>query len=217
MSEKVEFQPNVPTPVVLAYDSPLNAPSKRGGPMQYAYSLEGDRIMYLDEDPHNQIQSSGAKRGDQLEITKKVVRHAGKNIINWEVIHVDTDYQPGDPEGYPDTVDDDDRDDDEPTPAPPPRRTPPPPPPPAAAKSTKSNAVPPARATRPNGNAATPPPIRKTEAAMEMCAALCAAIDAAAEAESYARKKSLTVEFGAEDIRAIAATLFIQHNKGGAK
>jgi hypothetical protein len=55
---------------------------------------------------------------------------------------------------------------------------------------------------------------------MEMCAALCAAIDAAAEAESYARKKSLTVEFGAEDIRAIAATLFIQHNqhnKGGAK
>jgi hypothetical protein len=228
MREKVEFPPNTPVAVVLAYDSPLEAPSKRGGPLQYAYSLQDEKIMYMDEDPHRQIQSSGAKRGDALEITRKVARRAGRDaLIGWEVIHVDTDYQPGDPEGYPDTVDDDDRDDPNdydgedrrPTrkapPAPTRRAAPTPTSRPATKPATNGNASTPTRSTR---NASTPqPPIRVTQASVQMCAALCAAIDAAAEAEVYARRKGMALEFQSEDIRTIAATLFIQHHKDGGK
>ena len=43
--------------------------------------------------------------------------------------------------------------------------------------------------------------------------ALMAAIDAASQAQEYAASKGIAVEFGPEDYRAIAATLYIQAAK----
>lgn len=43
------------------------------------------------------------------------------------------------------------------------------------------------------------------------------AIDVAAAAEAYASSKGLAIRYQAEDVRAIAATLFIQASKGGAR
>lgn len=48
-----------------------------------------------------------------------------------------------------------------------------------------------------------------------MMSALCASIEAIAEAQEYATSKGLRVTFTAEDVRAVANTLFIQATKGG--
>lgn len=50
----------------------------------------------------------------------------------------------------------------------------------------------------------------QTRASSIMGAALIAAIDAAALARQYAESKGLAVEFGPEDLRAIANTIYIQ-------
>ena len=43
--------------------------------------------------------------------------------------------------------------------------------------------------------------------------ALIAAIDAVKYAEAYARSNGIPVEFGPQDVRALAATLYIQASK----
>jgi hypothetical protein len=71
-----------------------------------------------------------------------------------------------------------------------------------------------------------PPPIRSqaaataqaelpTTAADQLAAALAAAIDAASEAETYATRRGLRIHWTSEDIRAMAATLYIQHQRQG--
>jgi hypothetical protein len=49
----------------------------------------------------------------------------------------------------------------------------------------------------------------QTRASSAMGAALIAAIDAATLAQQYAAAKGIEIEFGSEDVRAIAATIFI--------
>jgi hypothetical protein len=46
-----------------------------------------------------------------------------------------------------------------------------------------------------------------------MSSAMVAAVDAVIIAQAYAASKGLAIAFGPEDIRAIAATLYIQHGK----
>jgi hypothetical protein len=46
-----------------------------------------------------------------------------------------------------------------------------------------------------------------------MASAMVAAVDACIIAQEYAQSKGLALAFGHEDIRAIAATLYIQHSK----
>jgi hypothetical protein len=46
-----------------------------------------------------------------------------------------------------------------------------------------------------------------------MASALIASIDATQEAERYAHSKGSELEFGSDDIRAIAATIFIAASK----
>lgn len=50
----------------------------------------------------------------------------------------------------------------------------------------------------------------RNSASSVMGAALIAAIDAASQAEKYAASRGITLEFGPEDLRAIANTLYIQ-------
>ena len=69
------------------------------------------------------------------------------------------------------------------------------------------------------GNPSTPntpnstPPIAHTVISKIMASALIASIDATQEAERYAHSKGFELEFGADDIRAIAATIFITASK----
>lgn len=57
------------------------------------------------------------------------------------------------------------------------------------------------------------PPIAHTVISKIMASALIASIDATQEAERYAHSKGFELEFGADDIRAIAATIFIAASK----
>ena len=41
------------------------------------------------------------------------------------------------------------------------------------------------------------------------------AVDTAVETEAYAKRKGLDVRFTADDLRAIAATLYISESRGG--
>lgn len=92
------------------------------------------------------------------------------------------------------------------------------------AASTPSKATPPAAAKA----GATPRPLEPTQqvnpiaivpaperprAGSLMASALVASIDAVIIAQEYAAAKSLPLVFGPEDVRAIAATLYIQHGK----
>jgi hypothetical protein len=45
--------------------------------------------------------------------------------------------------------------------------------------------------------------------AQQLAGTLCAAVDAAAEAEAYARGKGLSIQFTADDIRAIGLSIYI--------
>ena len=72
-------------------------------------------------------------------------------------------------------------------------------------------------------NTITPkPPARETEAPPQprrkassiTGAALIVAIDAAQLAEQHAHKKGIALEFGPEDVRSIADTLFIAASRG---
>lgn len=76
-----------------------------------------------------------------------------------------------------------------------------------------------------NGHLYPPPPLpeskyAKPEApgnpvAKQLASCLCAAIDSVAEAQTYATSKGLHVQFGAEDIRAIALTVYIGQQRNG--
>jgi hypothetical protein len=45
--------------------------------------------------------------------------------------------------------------------------------------------------------------------AQQLAGTLCGAVDAAAEAEAYARGKGLSIQFTADDIRAIGLSIYI--------
>ena len=68
-------------------------------------------------------------------------------------------------------------------------------------------------ASKQPGPAARPEPNRP--AATLLAAALYAAIDAADAAESYARNKGLPLKLSADDIRAMAISLYIDARKEG--
>lgn len=64
-----------------------------------------------------------------------------------------------------------------------------------------------------NNPIAIVPAPEKPRAGSLMASALVAAVDAIAIAQEYAKSKDMAITFNAEDVRAIAATLYIQHGK----
>lgn len=63
------------------------------------------------------------------------------------------------------------------------------------------------------------PETRITPVAMQLASCFCAAIDACLEAETYAKSKGLAIEFNAEDLRAVALSVYIgaQRQQAGAQ
>ena len=80
--EKIDFEPNLAVEVTLEFDGGKPV-AGRNGP-QYLYWVDGGRSMFLDPAAHEQIQATGARAGDKLEITKTL---RGRSI-GWEVVHV---------------------------------------------------------------------------------------------------------------------------------
>jgi len=192
MRTKVTFSPNIPTQVVL--DSPGELQQSKNGADEYRYFLQGDQIMWVPPEVHQQIEHAGATQGDTFTIAKVKV---GKAAATWTVEqHAD---EPG--YGY-----------GNPSPTTPPRLTsqPRPAPTPVTHERTAQGWI--ARqAAAPTPDARQEQPLTNTD---KLSAALAAAIDAAAEASTYAHRKGVTLAWTASDIRAMAATLYIDAGKG---
>jgi hypothetical protein len=235
---KIRFEPNLPVEVALKFADGKRSPTKlrdESGnvrtdvPDEMFYTLCGDDTMYVPLHVADKITALGIRKMELFSICKTV----RNKVTKWEVKRVGEtttaalpptraandpdDGPPNNFDGLPTAIDS--------TPlerqlttsinqAQQQKVN--------SSKETPSAAV----ATVPAPvKAPTQPPnstqIQHTGYSRMMAAALIAAIDAAREAERYAQAagipvKPLNVEFRAEDVRAIAATLFIQASKDPA-
>jgi len=213
----LRFDPNAALEVALKYDGGKRVQSRiSDAPDQMMYTVCGDDTIYVPLHVGEQIEKLGIKKMELFSICKTVKQ----NVTRWEVKRLSEAAEPPAPpakkgdtfERLPTAID-----------ATPTERkltqsinnvreqkaqrasslqdSP------AAPASTQHTS-----AQQPN---VTPPLQGHTRASSVMAAALIAGIDAMITAEQYAISKGipvkpLSVEFLAEDIRCIAATLYIQ-------
>ena len=193
MRTKVTFPPNIPTQVIL--DGPGELQRSASGADEYRYFLGDDQIMWVPPEVHQQIESAQASEGDMLTI-ERVKR--GKAAATWTVEHHQEEPTAANLRN---------------TATAPSSRAPSPQQRTAAARPQ------PTPANGGGGYSATDQPAQTAElpltASDRLAGALAAAIDAAAEATTYAQRRNLQLAWTAADIRAMAATLYIDHRNGG--
>lgn len=189
--EKVTFSPNIPVIVELQSEGVLKMGAWGD---QWQYFLGGHRIMWVDPPLHEAIQRSGARLNDSIAICKRQMG-AGKNRrITWEV-ELQAD-EPAEAQG--------------PSPATQQRQPAPVAQMPAAKPAADEWEVSPEDRARAEARwkAATSQPDQ------ELFTCLIAAIDAAAMGEHYAASKAMDLHFSAEDVRAMALSIFIRRKEG---
>jgi len=207
-SDVVKFQTNIPEVIALEFAVGKPVTSQFGGD-QVMFSLTDGRRMYLPPFVADKIHNAGIAPRKQFAICKREVTHGNRRSVEYQIetpneetatasvnapaVRVGATSEP-------------------------------------AATTTKQPAT---HGTNGGGNAlvvgrvalagAPPPsapspdaaqPIGETAAMIE---AHKRAIDVAAAAEDYAKSRGLAIHYAAEDIRAIAATIFIQQSRGGAR
>jgi len=183
---KIDFEPNIPVTMTLEFDGGKPVAGRNG--QQYLYWVDGQRSMFLDAEPHQMIQQTGAVAGDTLEITKTL---KGRTV-GWEVVHVVDEPAP-------------ESDEHSRTTALPMSR-----PAPQPARSTATRPLPAGQPAPRNSNPQPAPPAAPiTPATCNMLSALCSAIDALAEAKTYAERKGVKMLIDAEMIRRTATTIYI--------
>jgi hypothetical protein len=191
LRDRITFRQGVPVEVQLERDGAPTHCAGQLGP-EVRYFLEGHRIMWVPLEVADKIGNAQAGEGATYAITKH------KAPQPWSVIHIEDEPvqwpaqqpAPSQGNGWPTA-----EQQPAPRPAAAPRQQ--------AAPRPRQQA--PARQPQ---NDALPQPT-------QMYAALCEAIRCACAAESYADKDiGYTLAFTSADIRAIAATIFIQAGGG---
>ena len=191
----VRFQTNVPEVIELEFARGKQVSSQFGGD-QVMYSLTDGRRMYLPPFVAQKIEDAGIGAHTPFSLCKKEVTHGNRRSVEYVIGNLD-----GEAEPFQDSA---------------------PAVPKAAVKATLSS---PQHISAP-AIAPPPPPSapRATAAAagddMDLAAMIYAhirAIDVAHAAESYAAERGLAIRYTSEDVRCIAAALFIQQSKGGAR
>jgi len=189
---KIDWEPNIPVTVTLEFDGGKEVAGRQGP--QYLYWVDGQRSMFLDPQPHDLIQQTGAKAGDTLEITKTL---RGRKV-DWEVVHILEEPAP-------------ESDEHSRTTAQPMSRVAP-----QRARGTAATSQPAPR----NMPASTPAPeIQQpiTGATLSLTSALCNAVDALLATRDYARSKGIEMPITADAIRAVAISVYIDRCKGGSR
>jgi len=232
---KIRFEPNLPVEVALKFADGKRSPTKlrdESGnvrtdvPDEMFYTLCGDDTMYVPLHVADKITALGIRKMELFSICKTV----RNKVTKWEVERVgDTataalpptraandpdDGPPNNFDGLPTAIDS--------TPLERQLTT-------SINQQRKANSskeTPSAVATEPAPvKAPTQPPNSNaghTQASLAMAASMIAAIDAVQMAEQYAIAKGipvkpLVVEFLAEDLRAVAATIYIQASKDSSQ
>lgn len=195
MREKISWADNVPTTVTL--DSAGELQRNRAGDVEYRYFLHGDKIMWVPTEAYQAINRTDAREGDTITITRQ--RAKRNSTATWAVEPVTRE---GDGAAAI-------------------RRT-------ETAPSSRTAASQPAdrehydrqpgqgwtyrEPAKPTTD--TDLPVTTTD---QLAGALAVAIDAAAEASIYAKRHGLNITWNGGDIRALAATIYIQQQRGGAR
>ena len=83
MSEKVQFQTNVPIDIALKYNDGKEATGQYGD--QVLYTLTDGRVMYVPPIVKKKIDELGIGRGELFTITKAEKKNGTRRTIEWVV------------------------------------------------------------------------------------------------------------------------------------
>ena len=83
MSEKVQFQTNVPIDVSLKYNDGKEVTGQYGD--QVLYTLTDGRVMYVPPIVKKKIDDLGVGRGELFTITKAETKNGTRRTIEWVV------------------------------------------------------------------------------------------------------------------------------------
>ena len=203
--EKVIFEINAPVAITLEREPPsFSTPGNWGE--QFMYSLEGNRVAFVEPEVHDAILAQHGQEGDTFTITK--CKDGRRNV--WSVIRGDVAEQAA-------------RAIQAPAPAPAP-----------TARAGRERASTPAidariaeaeaqnaarRAAQPAQEAPRPPAPGQTGHVSQnvMQACLCAAIEATHQAAAFAEGIGATYRPTSEDVRAIAISMYIEITGSGSR
>jgi len=228
--DRVTFEMNAPVEVRLDGDGMPTASTGRDGNPEYRYFLSGHQIMWVPDAVHAAIDRAQAGDGAAFAITKH------RSPKPWTVVHLDADEpepaaaQTPTPISQPRSIK--------------PRPAPTTPAPPCVlchsdatqqigqrlycdAHAPRPEYSAPQQPAQTRPEASQPAPAHKTEPASSNAAnqpystalytCLCAAIRTAAEAERFAQSIGRPLAFETGDVRALAATLYIEMSKQGGR
>jgi len=190
------IKPQADVPVVVKLDKGPEGQEREGRyGVDYQYTVNDDRcVMWLPREARDQLVRCGAQAGDEVQIVKSL---RGR-IAQWSVQVVPDSHEP-----LPSMQ--------------------------LASQTRGSNGNGHSNGStnghHSNGNGhgpqqAAPPSAERSDtkqrpAAQWMTGALCAAIDASIAATKYGADRGLELKFNEEDIRSMAATMYINASKEG--
>lgn len=83
MTDKVQFQTNIPVEIALKYESGKDVSGQYGD--QILYTLTDGRVMYVPPIVRKQIEDLGVARGEVFTITKAEKKNGTRRTIEWQV------------------------------------------------------------------------------------------------------------------------------------
>lgn len=208
LREKVQFPINTPVVLKLDFDDGTLAPGRGGDQYQYTFD-DSTRIAWFDPPVRELIQRSGARAGDEICIRKSEMTSGGKRRVSWEVQKVEDDRN----DAY--NAELEARDSRGASSGPARERA-------AALASAPRRALPQAAARRPVIEEPRRLPVDKERVdqafseARQFADCLAAAMHATQTYNIEAKAQGFDFDWSKEDIRAIAATIYINRN-GGSK
>ncbi len=200
MLDKVRFEFGTPALVALKYSAGKEVAGQFGD--QVFFTLDDGRCMYVEPEVAEQIEALAVEPGEPIEILKRRVPNGrSKPLTKWEVRRADEAPAEARDLGRPVTAPSGEKM----RPEQHPHSTP------LARQLEQSIAV-------VEQQKAAQPPLAQVlgpsaGALFELCG--YAAVDAAAKVAAYALKAGLIVSFGAEDVRCLWNSFYIQATKQG--
>jgi len=185
MSEKIQFQTNIPVEVALKYGDGKDVTGDYGD--QVLYSLTDGRVMYVPPIVKKQIQDLDIAKGELFTITKAEAKSGTRRSVKWLVTPSDARLVSALANGTATSQ--------SPTNA-------------AGASSTSANGN--GHKPRPAGE---PKGFLVTGQGQFLLQAFTAAVDVVAAAERYAAISQMELRFTSEDVRAIGLSIFVSGSK----
>lgn len=192
---------NVPITLALRYATPLEVEGRYGNQMMFTVMHQGEeKLIFFDPTTAQRITDLGLAAGEQVTITKQESNQGRKKGIQWQIERKpEGQRQGGSPAAADSAASRKPREQSESQPIEAQRNT-------AAARGQV--------VAMPGGAAAAETELMPLRTASEvMGAAMRAAIDALVIAGEYAATRGFSLKWNEEDVRATAASIYIQHHR----